>query len=126
MVNDPRTEHEHSRLDEGCEKQAWCGKIGSEFYDDIGGGGNIGGDSYGPANVKALIDDSTSGGLEVVPVELDSDIITFPLLHGELFPMVDLKAVPRGRRIEGASIGTPTMSWGGGDDQSISLFNTAS
>src|SRR5690606_34534311 len=34
------------------------------------------------------------------------------------------KPVPRGRRIEGASISTPTMSWGGADNSTIDLFDT--
>jgi len=114
-VNCPLGEHERSLLDEVCVKQAWAGKVGDQFCDYIGG----------DLNIKALIDDAGSGGLEITPIEFDSDVITFPLLGGELFPMVDLKVVPRGRRIEGASIGTPTMSWGGGDDTAITVFNTA-
>lgn len=116
VVNNPLSEHERGLLDEVCERQAWCGKIGGEHYDYIGG----------DRNIKALIDDSTSGGLEIVPIEFDSDIVTFPLLGGELFPSVDLKPVPRGRRIEGASIGTPTLDWGGADNSAIDLFTTTS
>ncbi|MCA9109887.1 MAG: phage major capsid protein, partial [Planctomycetaceae bacterium] len=41
-------------------------------------------------------------------------------------PAVDIKPVPRGRRIEGASISTPTMAWGGGDGTSITPFTTTS
>ena len=115
ILTDPATEHEKALLTEVCERSPWCGKIGSEHYDYIGG----------DTRVKALIDDAVSGGLEIVPIEFDSDVISFPLLGGELFPLVDLKPVPRGRRIEGASIGTPTMAWGGGDDTAIALFNTA-
>ena len=73
-----------------------------------------------------MIDDATSGGIEVVPVEFDNDLVSFPLLNGELFPQVDLKPVPRGRRVESASIDTPTLAWGGGDDTQVSLFSTAS
>jgi HK97 family phage major capsid protein len=115
LVNNPLSEHEEHLLDEMATKQRWCGKIGGEHYDDI----------TGHRNVKALIDDATSGGLEITPIEFDSDIISFPLLNGELFPAVDLKPVPRGRRIEGASIDTPSMAWGGGDDTSIDIFSTA-
>lgn len=116
ILREPATEHETALLTEVCEKQPWCGRIGQEHYDFIGG----------DRRVKALIDDASSGGLEISPIEFDSDVISFPLLTGELFPNVDLRPVPRGRRIEGASITTPTMSWGGGDDSSTSLFNTAS
>jgi HK97 family phage major capsid protein len=47
------------------------------------------------------------------------------LLHGELFPHVDVRDLPRGRRVEGGSVGNPTVSWGQGDNTEVSLFNTA-
>lgn len=103
-VNCPLSEHEQNLLTEMCERQTWCGKIGTEFYDEI----------TPHANVKQLIDDVPSGGLEIVPIDFDSDVITFPLLGGELYPFVDTKPVPRGRRIEGASIDTPTLALGRG------------
>ncbi|MEQ8790251.1 MAG: phage major capsid protein [Pirellulaceae bacterium] len=119
ILREPATEHESALLTEMVEKGAWCGRIGPEsenasYFDYIGG----------HRNIKALIDDATSGGLEITPIEFDSDVITFPLLTGELFPNVDLRPVPRGRRIEGASITTPTMQWGGQDDAAMDLFNT--
>jgi HK97 family phage major capsid protein len=73
---------------------------------------------------KALLDDSTSGGLEAVPVEFDDVAILTPLLNGELFPFVNVRNVTR-RRIEGFSIGNPTLQWGSGEGTQISLFNTA-
>ena len=109
------SEWEHGLLDEVAEKQTWCGKVGTEWHDRIPGG----------SGTKQLIDDAVSGGLEVVPTEFDADVITFPLLGGELFPYVDLKPVERGRRIEGASIATPTLAWGQGDAATVGLFNTA-
>ena len=75
---------------------------------------------------KALIDDSTSGGTEAAPIVFDDQVIQAPLLHGELFPMVNVVPLDRGRRVEGVSTGTVTGSWGGVDDSAISLFNTAS
>lgn len=116
VTSNPLSEHEKALLAEITEKQAWCGRIGEEWYDHIGNDHRI----------KALLDDNTSGGLEITPIEFDADLITFPLLTGELFPLVDLKPVPRGRRIEGGSISTPTIAWGGGDNTEISLFNTDS
>jgi hypothetical protein len=113
-LNNPLSEHERGLLNDVSQK-VWAGKIGSDWYDHISG-----------ATVKALIDDSTSGGIEAVPIEFDSDIVTFPLLSGELYPNVDIKPVPRGRRIEGASIGTPTLSWGGVDASAMPLFDTTS
>ena len=42
-----------------------------------------------------------------MPIELEQDVITFPLLAGELYPLVDVKPIDKGRRIMGASVNTP-------------------
>jgi len=76
--------------------------------------------------MKALIDDSTSGGIEAAPIVFDDMVIQTPLLHGELYPLVNVVPLERGRRVEGVSTGTVTASWGGVDDTAIDLFNTAS
>lgn len=110
------TEHDAALFREICEKDSWASFAGPEHENRI----------YAPGSIKALIDDSTSGGLEAVPISFDDDVITFPLLGNELLPLVDLKPVARGRRIEGVSMLTPTVSWGGGDDNNGTLFSTAS
>jgi HK97 family phage major capsid protein len=79
-----------------------------------------------PHERKALIDDATSGGVEAVPLPFDDMIVSTPILNGELFPLVNLVPLDRGRRIQGARAGTVTISWGGVDDTAISLFDTAS
>lgn len=116
IIDTPLSEHERELLTDLCENEKWAGKIGDEYFDSI----------TGHKNIKALLDDQTSGGLEITPIEFDEAVITVPLLSGELFPDVDLKPVPRGRRIEGAAISNVSMAWGGGDATDITLFNTAS
>lgn len=74
---------------------------------------------------KALIDDGTSGGLEIAPIFFDDNVIMTPLLNGEVFPLVNVVNITRGRRIEGATMSNVIGSWGGGDASSISLFNTS-
>jgi len=74
---------------------------------------------------QALIDDAVSGGLEAAPIVFDDDVISAPLLAGELFPRVKTVSIDRGRRIEGVATGNVTMVWGGVDDTTIALFNTA-
>lgn len=73
--------------------------------------------------MKAVLDDSTSGGLEAVPIEFDAAVILTPLLNGELFPLVDTMTVSR-RRQEGLKIGNPTMTWGNAEGTPIGLFDT--
>jgi HK97 family phage major capsid protein len=82
---------------------------------------------FAPGVMKApLLDDSTSGGLEATPIVFDQDVIVTPLLTGEVLPEVDLKPISRGRRIEGASFGTPTAQWGQGDATEGDLFDSTS
>jgi len=105
--------HERELLDEMATADPWAGTIGGEY-------------AAGFTGVKALLDDATSGGIEITPTWFDDAVVTFPLLSGELFPFVDVRDVPRGRRVEGGSIGNPTVSWGQGDNTEVSLFDTAS
>ncbi len=77
--------------------------------------------------VKALLDESGgSGGQGLVPIWFDELIVTFPLLHSEVFPYVEIVEPPRGSRMVGASLGNPTVSWGTAEGTSLTLFNTAS
>lgn len=78
-----------------------------------------------PHEQKTVIDDAISGGLEAAPIVFDDQIITTPLLNGELYPLVNTVPLDRGRRVEGVATGTVTGGWGGVDDTAIALFNTA-
>lgn len=75
--------------------------------------------------IKALLDDNTSGGLEIAPIEFDDALILTPVLYGELFPKVNVVPVSRGRRIEGGSIGNPTWTSGTAEGTAITAFSTA-
>jgi len=96
-----------------------------KFVGDVGGTEYEGQKLANGMHTKTVLDDSTSGGLEAVPIEFDASVILTPLLNGELFPLVNLTNVNR-RRIEAAKIGNPTMSWGTASGTAISLFDTDS
>ncbi len=69
---------------------------------------------FDPGNwnkASALIDDATSGGHELVPVEFDDAIIMTPLLFGQLFPFIEVFDVARGNVMQGGSIGNPTFGY---------------
>ena len=72
---------------------------------------------------KALLDDTSSGGLEAVPIEFDSAIITQAILTGELFPFITVQTTAR-RRIEGASVGNVNFS-NTAEGTALTPFNTA-
>ncbi len=65
----------------------------------------------------------TSGG-SLVPLVFDDAIVTIPVLHGELFPHVDLHSLPMGRRIVSDQIANPTVSWGTAEGSAITPFTT--
>jgi len=109
-------------LEYALHKEKWGGKINST---DEENGVEIDGKHLSDMMRKQVVDDLTSGGLEIAPIAFDNQVITFPLLHGELFPKVNLQTITRGRRIEGATVATVTMAWGGGDDTAITLQLTA-
>lgn len=74
---------------------------------------------------KAMLDDTTSGGQYVVPIEFDANVVLTPLLNGELFPRVNVVNVTR-RRIESATVGNPTLGWGVAEGSAITPFVTTS
>jgi HK97 family phage major capsid protein len=93
----------------------WAGEIGGRWETGVPG-----------SRAKALLDDAGSGGQEISPEFFDSAIIQFPLLHSEILPYVDIRDVPRGSSVEGASIGNPTLTWGNAEGSSLTLFDTTS
>ena len=109
------TEHETELLKE-VHAGDWVGCLpGSEEVKTFNG-----------SQVKAVLSDSTSGGLEANPIFFDSRLVTFPLLYGELMPFVDLVDVPRSNRVEGASIGNPTVSYGVESGTEMPVFDSTS
>lgn len=75
--------------------------------------------------VKALLDDSISGGIEAAPIAFDDSIILIPVLYGELFPFVNVVNVARGRRMKGALMQNPGFTSGIAEGTAITPFNTA-
>ena len=76
--------------------------------------------------VKALLDDSTSGGQEIVPEFFDFSLVTQILLHSEIMPWVTIREMSHGSSVESALISHPTVSWSSQPEGTAeSLFNTA-
>lgn len=113
-------QHDKELLLFAMENEKWGGATDGGDYADIKER------RLTPSEQKALIDDATSGGLEAAPIVFDDQIISAPLLFGELFPLVSLVPLDRGRRVEGVATGNVTGSWGGVDDTAITLFTTTS
>lgn len=122
--------HDHELKQHMLENYEWGGTINAgrdgfgENPGHIGLGNASGGQKLNAYLQKAVLDDSTSGGLEAAPIFFDDMLIQTPLLHSEFFPKVKLVNITRGRRIEAASIGTVTIT-ASTEGTAISLFNTA-
>ncbi|QDU24037.1 phage major capsid protein [Urbifossiella limnaea] len=112
---------ERALLAESVTKDKWVGSLpNGDYY----GGGSPG--DYVPAHrVKALLDDTISGGIYLNPVVLDTAVITRPLLSGQLFPFIDVKPIT-GRRVQVPVMENLSVSWGTGPGTAVAPFNTAS
>lgn len=75
--------------------------------------------------IKAMLDDSTSGGIEIAPIEFDDALVTTPILFGELYPLVNVVDVSRGRRMKGGAVGNPTFA-ASTEGSAITPFDTTS
>lgn len=113
------TEHDWGLVHYAMREMPWTG-----FIDD-GKDTEIDGRKLTDFEVKALLDDATSGGLEAVPIAFDDAVVMTALLYGQLFPYVNVTPVSRGRRMEAFSIGRPTLS-GTAEGTAESLFTTTS
>lgn len=105
----------------------WTGYVGGEPGE---GGTEVNGQKLsdvfhrGDNCVKAILDDSISGGIQAVPLVIDDALIIQPLLFGELFPLVTVVNIARGRRVHQATISRPTFTSGIPEGTPIPLFDT--
>lgn len=119
-------DHDTDLIQYTLRNNEFGGCIGGEFEGQNSTSIGVDNRKLTEMEVKTLLDDNTSGGLEIAPIAFDDQIILVPLLVGELFPKVNVRTITRGRRIEGASMGTVTISSGGADDTAIPLQSTGS
>ncbi len=115
----PLDDHERDLMSEMVEEDTWTGNVNGNIESEDGWEKSI-----SPSRVKALLSDNTSGGLAINPLFFDQNLVTFPLLYGELFPMVDLVEMPRYNIVNTASISNPSVAWGTPEGTAITLFNT--
>lgn len=118
------TDHDRDIVNWSLRNAEWTGLIRGDG--DTPGSIKIDRRKLNDMEMKALLDDATSGGLEAAPIVFDDAVILTPILHGELFPDVNVVNITRGRRIEGFSIGNPTFTSGTAEGTAITPFNTAS
>lgn len=120
------TEHDWSLIKYALQEMKWSGVVGGDC-ESVTGATGVKNRKLSQHEIKTIIDDVSTGGLEVAPISFDDQVITIPILSGELAPFVNMVPVARGRRIESATLGNMTLTSSGSvrDDQSIPLFATA-
>ncbi|HUY89074.1 MAG TPA: phage major capsid protein [Pirellulales bacterium] len=101
----PLSEHERDLLKELHNDHLWCGDVGGQHYTGTPLAAALG------RKGTDFIDDATSGGASLVPYFFDTDIVTFPLLSGELFPLVDLRELSASNQVKTGSLASPTANW---------------
>lgn len=75
---------------------------------------------------KALLDDSTSGGADSVPLFVDRLPVTMPLVNGELFPFCDIRNPAKGSSFRATYVHSVSLVEGAGSAEgtAINLFDT--
>lgn len=118
------SDHDKDLLAYAMRHMAWTGILKGLGTED--GGIKVNRRSMTEMEVKILLDDSTSGGINVAPVVFDDAIILIPVLMGQLYPFVNVVPVARGRRMISASMLNPTISDGVAEGTAITPFTTTS
>jgi len=116
------TEHDLELLLYAVHNEKWVGKM----EDREGGWMNVNRKGLTDLQRKTILDDSVSGGIEITPVVFDDALVLTPVLHGELFPFVNVVTVTKGRRVKGASMVNPEFTSGTAEGTAITPFNTSS
>jgi HK97 family phage major capsid protein len=112
------TDHDRELVQYALRNMNWGGELGET---------KISNRRLNEVEVKQILDESGgSRGLELVPIVFDDAIITTPLLHSEFYPRVNVVTIPRGRRIEGASISNVTLTWNATESTAIVTETTTS
>lgn len=114
------TDHDRDLCMYAMHKMAWTGYVGR------GDPQRVHGKKLNEFQIKALLDDTVSGGIEATPIVFDEAIILTPVLYGEFFPFLNVVNIGRGRRVKGAQMQNPTFTSGTSEGTPIQPFNTGS
>lgn len=116
-------QHEKDLLLYALNEERWSGLVKGTCTDS--GALKVPRRKLSEFEIKAVLDDTVSGGIEISPVVFDDAIILTPVLYGELFPYVNMQNVSKGRRIKGGSMLNPTFTSGIAEGTAVQPFNTS-
>ena len=118
------TDHDWDLVNEAVREDKWVGDIfGSENTNEYQKPKQL-----SSLHQKTLLNDSTSGGQNLLPYYFDMDLVTYPKLFGELFPFVDLRDLDSLAQVKTPTLANLTVSAGPaeGDSPGITLQTTTS
>ncbi len=98
----PMSDHEKCLLHHAFDKEHWCG--GGDH--EKGWSGRL----TDRQKATVLINDTTSGGQYAVPRAFDDMLVIEPVLHSELAPRVNMRTLPQGNVVDGATLGALSVS----------------
>lgn len=116
------TSHDRELLLYALHNEKWSGTISDE--DNMSS--YVARKKLNEFQIKTMLDDTTSGGIEITPSVFDDALILTPILYGELFPYVKLQTITKGRRVKGGAMVNPSFTSGVGEGTAITPFNTSS
>jgi HK97 family phage major capsid protein len=95
------------------------------FSGDVGRSDEVLGTKLSDLQRKTLLDEAGgSQGEAAVPDVFDDAVLLTPVLHGEVFPLVNVVPIARGSAVDGFSLGNPTIAFTA-EGGAITEFNTA-
>lgn len=105
------TDLDRALIEYAAHELPWQGPVGLRDADgESATHGFVKNQRLNDMQIKAVLDDQTSGGLEAVPIVFDDLAVLTPLLVSELLPLVDQR-VTSARRVEGFKVANPNLYW---------------
>jgi len=121
-------DHERDLVLDTIHKELWSGDIG--YRSETSPGTHKRYSRLTEREMKAVLDEATSGGSYAVPQILEDAVITTPILYGEVFPLVEVIPVNQGSQVDGFKLSDIAISSGHGsgnvEGTAMTLASTAS
>lgn len=114
-------DHEKDLITHALHECEWTGMIGKSRGQEIG----VDRKKLDDFMIKTILNDSTSGGVEISPYMFDDAIVLFPVLYGELFPHVNVVNTDRAT-IKSGKMNNPTITSGTAEGTAITPLTTTS
>lgn len=113
------TDHDRELIHYGLRNVEWSG-----MFKGANGMQYLEREKLQDFQIKTLLDDTISGGIEITPTAFDDNIIMYPVLFGELFPWVTVEET-KSRRVKGGKMLNPEFQSGPAEGTEIQPFDTA-